>query len=245
MVAITALIAWTAVSVFGGVAQAATASVKWNKDGSITFKNKNYSKIISQAPNTSNTQVHLLTANETNTECPATEIVFPVNADIKTAKTATYYVNKDVGTCLPATTIKLTITNTRPGASTTGSDPLTNGITQDGTQQPSAADLASCSTANGYAPDPAICGTPCKNADNCDLTAKYINPFINKFLAPLAILAVIIGVIWGAIEYIMSGGDSQKVAQAKNRIQKALVGLVAFIFLYALLNWLIPGGLLP
>jgi hypothetical protein len=62
-------------------------------------------------------------------------------------------------------------------------------------------------------------------------------------LAPLAIIAVIIGVLWGAIRYITSGGDAQKVAEGKDKIQKALLGLLAFIFLYALLNWLLPGGL--
>jgi hypothetical protein len=92
--------------------------------------------------------------------------------------------------------------------------------------------------------DPALCSSPCKDAGHCNLTTKYLNPFINKFLAPLAILSVVVGIVWGAVEYTTSGGDAQRVANAKGKIQKALIGLVSFIFLYAFLNWLLPGGLL-
>lgn len=103
-----------------------------------------------------------------------------------------------------------------------------------------------CAPNGQFEADPAVCGnSQCKDAEHCDLTTKYVNPIINKFLAPLAILAVIIGIIWGSIQYTTSGGDSQKVAEAKGKIQKALLALVVFIFLYALLNWLMPGGLLP
>jgi hypothetical protein len=86
--------------------------------------------------------------------------------------------------------------------------------------------------------------SPCTDPSNCNIVTDYVNPFINKFLAPMAILAVIIGVIWGSVEYTTSGGDPQRVASAKAHIQKALIGLVSFMFLYALLNWLMPGGLI-
>lgn len=105
-------------------------------------------------------------------------------------------------------------------------------------------ELEPCGTVDGRTGDPAKCTLPCKDAEDCNKVTKYINLVINRFLAPLAILAVIIGIIWGAITYIISAGDPQKVAEGKNRITKALLGLVGFIFLYALLNWLIPGGLL-
>jgi hypothetical protein len=99
------------------------------------------------------------------------------------------------------------------------------------------------SCANGNE-DKALCAPKCKDSNDCNFTKTYINPFINKFLAPLAILAVVIGIIWGAIEYSTAAGDAQKVASGKGKIQKALIGLLGFIFLYALLNWIIPGGLI-
>lgn len=92
--------------------------------------------------------------------------------------------------------------------------------------------------------DQALCAPKCQNSSDCNLTKKYINPFINKFLAPMAILAVIIGIIWGSIEFATSAGDAQRAASGKGKIQNALIGLIAFIFLYAFLNWLLPGGLI-
>jgi hypothetical protein len=92
--------------------------------------------------------------------------------------------------------------------------------------------------------DPTLCAPKCQNSSDCNITKKYINPFINKFLAPLALLSVIIGIIWGSIEYSTAAGDPKKVAIAKGKIQKALTALVAFMFLWAFLQWLLPGGLI-
>ena len=91
--------------------------------------------------------------------------------------------------------------------------------------------------------DPAANGGSCADVSNCDLINNYINPFVN-FLAAAVGLAVVISIVIGGIQYGSSGGDPSKVTQAKNRIRNALVALVTFLFLYALLNFLIPGGLL-
>lgn len=91
--------------------------------------------------------------------------------------------------------------------------------------------------------DPALCSSACEASSDCNLVKTYVNPFINKFLSPLAILAVIIGIIWGAIEFATAGGDSQKVASGKGKIQRALFGLAAYLFLWAFLSWILPGGL--
>ncbi len=94
--------------------------------------------------------------------------------------------------------------------------------------------------------DPAADSNSCKQvpvtASNCDLISKYLNPFINT-LAALVGVAVVIAIVIGAIQYGSSAGDPQRVAAAKARIRNALVALITFIFLYALLNFLIPGGL--
>lgn len=110
-----------------------------------------------------------------------------------------------------------------------------------------AAGGGSTSSCKDGTKDKALCNACTSSggetSQDCNLTKKYLNPFINKFLAPLAILSVIIGIIWGSITYATSAGDAQKAADGKSKIQKALIGLLAFIFLYAFLNWLIPGGL--
>lgn len=81
------------------------------------------------------------------------------------------------------------------------------------------------------------------NISNCDLITNYVNPFV-RFLSAFVGLAVTISIAWGGIEYAMSGGDPQKASQAKNRIRNAIIALITFFFLFALLNFLIPGGIL-
>ncbi len=86
-------------------------------------------------------------------------------------------------------------------------------------------------------------GGNCTDISKCDLMNKYIYPLIN-FLAALVGVAVTISLVIGGIQYGSSAGDPQKVTAAKNRIRNAIIALVTFIFLYALLNFLVPGGLL-
>jgi hypothetical protein len=230
--------------VAGGVASAALPkTATWTKKGYVSYNGKIYSAMRVEAPHTQNVQVHFLLPAEASSNCPTSEIVFPTGDDLSPApetNSATYATNQgNASFCAPGASRSITFTNTRPSTATTGTDGL-DGITTDGTNQ---SNLETCTDNGGYQGDPALCNTPCKSGDKCDLVTKYIDPIINKFLAPLAIIAVIIGVLWGAIRYITSGGDAQKVAEGKDKIQKALLGLLAFIFLYALLNWLLPGGL--
>jgi hypothetical protein len=109
---------------------------------------------------------------------------------------------------------------------------------------PNNGDPGAAQTCKDGTLDNALCSPRCKNSNDCNLTKTYINPIINKFLAPLAILSVIIGIIWGSIEFATSAGDAQRAASGKGKIQKALIGLIAFIFLFAFLQWLLPGGLI-
>lgn len=95
---------------------------------------------------------------------------------------------------------------------------------------------------DGSCADASNCDVSCNDAENCNLITKYVNPFI-IFLSASVGLAVVIGIIWGAILYSTSAGDPQKVAQAKDKIRNALIALIAFIFLFAFLQWLLPGGL--
>ena len=100
-----------------------------------------------------------------------------------------------------------------------------------------------CASASGTTNcDPAVNGGNCSNVQHCDLITKYVNPLIN-FLAALVGVAVVISIVIGGIQYGSSAGDPAKVTAAKNRIRNAIIALVTFLLLYALLNFLIPGGL--
>jgi hypothetical protein len=74
------------------------------------------------------------------------------------------------------------------------------------------------------------------------LFQKYANPLVNLLSAMVGVV-VVITVIRGAIEYTTSAGDPAKAAAGKKNITNALVGLAAYVMLYALLQFLIPGGI--
>jgi hypothetical protein len=73
------------------------------------------------------------------------------------------------------------------------------------------------------------------------LFGKYLNPVINLLTAVVGVV-VVIGIIVGAIQFSSSAGDPQKAANGKNHIRNALIGLLAYILLYAFLQFVIPGG---
>lgn len=50
----------------------------------------------------------------------------------------------------------------------------------------------------------------------------------------IAILVVLVMLIWGAFEWISSGGDKEHVASARGRIINALIGLAVLAIAFAL-----------
>jgi hypothetical protein len=97
---------------------------------------------------------------------------------------------------------------------------------------------AACTPAN--CADPAIsCNS---NSSHCNLIQEYVVPTINLLSVAFGLIAVI-SLLLGAINYITSEGDPQKVSRAKVRIRNTVFSIVAFMFLYAFLNFLIPGGI--
>jgi hypothetical protein len=83
----------------------------------------------------------------------------------------------------------------------------------------------------------------CKSANDCDIVSRYVNPFI-KILSGLVGVAVAIGIIIGGIQLSSSAGDPQKAAKAKDHIWVAIVALFTYLFLYALLKFLLPTDVL-
>jgi len=71
-----------------------------------------------------------------------------------------------------------------------------------------------------------------------DGLAKVIN-----VLSSLVALIVIISIVFGGIQYTTAGGDPQKVAAAKSRIVNSVMAFFVFVFIFAFLQYLVPGGL--
>ena len=83
----------------------------------------------------------------------------------------------------------------------------------------------------------------CKTGDACgNFIDEYINPFIILLSGLVGVFAVI-SIIIAGIQYSSSADDPSKVSKAKQRIFNTVIGLVAYIFLFAFLNYLVPGGL--
>lgn len=66
----------------------------------------------------------------------------------------------------------------------------------------------------------------------------------NTILYIVGIIAVIMLII-GGIKYLVSGGDSKKVTDAKNTVLYAIIGIVICFFAYAIINFVVsalPSG---
>ena len=64
-----------------------------------------------------------------------------------------------------------------------------------------------------------------------------VGNFISNFLTiamAIAIIVVLIMLIWGAFEWITSGGDKDAVGKARGRIINALIGLAVLAVAFAL-----------
>lgn len=66
--------------------------------------------------------------------------------------------------------------------------------------------------------------------------------FINLLTSLVGVAAVIMIIIAG-LQYAAARDNPQAIQAAKQRIINVLIGLVAFIFIYTFLQWLIPGGI--
>lgn len=66
---------------------------------------------------------------------------------------------------------------------------------------------------------------------------KTLGNFITNVLTisfAVAILVVLVMLVWGAFEWITSGGDKEAVGKARNRIINALIGLAVLAVAFAL-----------
>lgn len=66
-----------------------------------------------------------------------------------------------------------------------------------------------------------------------------------NFLSAVAGIAIIASLMIAGFQYMTAQDDSGKIQKAKSRIIQTLVALTLFIFMYAFLNYLVPGGVIP
>ena len=97
----------------------------------------------------------------------------------------------------------------------------------------------------------ALAATKCGDTDTffdwgCTSSGEQITPVLIQILNWLAVgvtIAVIGGIIYGAIIYTTSGGNSEQSKKAMGIIYNAFIALALYFAMWALLNWLVPGGI--
>mgnify|MGYP003291114846 CR=1 FL=1 len=51
----------------------------------------------------------------------------------------------------------------------------------------------------------------------------------------------VLGITIVGVQYLTAGGSEEKTRKAKRRMFEIVIGLVAYVLIYALMQWLIPG----
>mgnify|MGYP001611951958 CR=1 FL=1 len=75
------------------------------------------------------------------------------------------------------------------------------------------------------------------------------NPIVEDINVVVTFLSIGVGVvviafiIIGGIQYATAGDKPEALSAAKQRIMNALIALFAYLFMFAFLQWLIPGGI--
>lgn len=79
------------------------------------------------------------------------------------------------------------------------------------------------------------------NKTNCGIVAYIVN--FTRLLTAVVGIVVVIMIAVGGIQYTTARDDPQQVSAAKTRIRNAILALVFYLFSFAFLQWLVPGGI--
>lgn len=113
-----------------------------------------------------------------------------------------------------------------------------------GTQTPSAQRSEVDKACNDTDKDGSgtVTGDELQNCLKENPITKWIVWGINILSAGAGVIITLMIVIAG-IQYSTAGANPQAVSAAKGRMLNAIISLLALFFLYAFLQWLVPGGI--
>ena len=66
---------------------------------------------------------------------------------------------------------------------------------------------------------------------------------ISNWIALGAVVIVTFGIIYGAIIYATSAGDATKAKKGISIIRNAIIALMLYLLMWAILQYVVPGGL--
>ena len=132
--------------------------------------------------------------------------------------------------------------NPTPTPSSTAPDASANAITSTN----GAGDFcaASSNLTNAQTAGCKACDTTDNAVNGClqnNQIVKDLQIFVNA-LSGLVGIVIVGSIILGGIQYTMASGSPDSTAKAKKRITDSILALIMFIFLFAFLQYLIPGG---
>ena len=72
---------------------------------------------------------------------------------------------------------------------------------------------------------------------------EILNMILTTLTAGLAVLATG-SIIFAGFLYMTAGNNASQVQKAKTMIFNTVIGIIAYVFMWTILEWLIPGGVL-
>lgn len=99
--------------------------------------------------------------------------------------------------------------------------------------------LASGAACNGVA---TFFDWGCSGSDGESIILGLLSTFLNWMAVGVSI-AVLIGLVVGAVMYASAGGNEAQAKKAMEYIRNAIIALVLYFIMYASLQYLIPGGI--
>lgn len=83
-------------------------------------------------------------------------------------------------------------------------------------------------------------GQVCDNSGKGESVLNILNTIVDIMTVGVGVLGII-GITIVGIQYLTAGGSEEKTRKAKRRMFEIVIGLVAYVLVYALLKWLMPG----
>lgn len=133
-----------------------------------------------------------------------------------------------------------------------GTDENPNGGNVDGEDDPNADCLkdgnGNCIGGNPLQGGTKKCGEAGTNIIECDgegVTAlgNVLRIFVNVLSVAIGVAAVG-GIAWASVKYAKAEDNASEVSEARTLIRNIVIGLLLYGFLIAIVNWLVPGGII-
>lgn len=90
---------------------------------------------------------------------------------------------------------------------------------------------------------PIVGDSHCIDNSGSGVVVNYLK-LILQFLSTAVGGVVVLMIIIAGIQYIISNGDPKAIANAKARLINAITALVLFVLAFAILSFVVPGGIL-